>query len=461
MKTIFVSYARVDAGRVADLAGRLRQLGHDVWLDTDLRGGQAWWDEILARIAHCDVFVAVISQASLTSVACTAERDFAIATQRPVLPVAVERFTQALPREISLRQVVDYSGPGQDAAFALAAALGSMAPAPPVPEPLPAPPPAPLSYLTDLYEVLRAPELTKAQQRSIIDQIEPAMRSTDEDERAGAVEVLEMLEARPDLYVDVARRLSVVRSIPTDVDGDGHVDARTTSAADGGTVATIARVDEPSATANRVTSSDRSRWLAIAAVVGVAAVAAGTVLWVRSSNGTVVVQASPTSATAAESPVAGPSPLPAQAAPCPPDSSPSAGTAQSSGPLQAGSVWKGVLTSDPFVRNGAEVINSLDVEMTFSSVLPDGRLRTVVEWTSPRSKATATYLACGRIEGNGAVFLQGDSWISQPFKAATLDTYWLTLSGDSMKGRYQGTSYDPADPLLKGDAGTAELRLSR
>ena len=111
--------------------------------------------------------------------------------------------------------------------------------------------------------------------------------------------------------------------------------------------------------------------------------------------------------------------------------------------------------------NGAEVINSLDVEMTFSSVLPDGRLRTVVEWTSPRSKATATYLACGRIEGNGAVFLQGDSWISQPFKAATLDTYWLTLSGDSMKGRYQGTSYDPADPLLKGDAGTAELRLSR
>ena len=123
-----------------------------------LRGGQAWWEEILRRIADSDVFVAIVSGHTLNSVACKRELEWALAVNKPVLPLAVERLPDALPRTLSMRQIVDYSKPGREAAFALAGALGNLPPAPPVPEPLPEPPQAPLSYLSDLVEQVAQPE---------------------------------------------------------------------------------------------------------------------------------------------------------------------------------------------------------------------------------------------------------------------------------------------------------------
>jgi hypothetical protein len=210
MSTVFVSYAREDATRVKELIHRLPRLGHQVWMDESLRGGQSWWDEILAQIAGCDVFLAVVSPASLSSVACQRERKYAHDLGKPVLPVAVERVTQAMPRELSLRQVVDYSIPGEDAAFALAGALAGLPPAPPLPERLPPPPATPLSYLTDLHEQLETPELTKAQQREILDALEPALRSADTEEQRGGRRLLELLGARDDLFVDTERRIAAL-----------------------------------------------------------------------------------------------------------------------------------------------------------------------------------------------------------------------------------------------------------
>jgi hypothetical protein len=208
VSTVFVSYARDDKARVEPLIRHLPRLGHQVWIDDALRGGQAWWDEILRQIAACDVFLAVVSQASLNSVACRRERVYAHELGRPILPVAVEQLTQAMPRELSLQHVVDYSDPGEDAAFALAGALAGLPPTPPLPDDLPPHPPAPLSYLTDLHEQLETPELTKAQQRQVLDALEPALRSADLEEQRGGRRILELLGARDDLYVDTERRIA-------------------------------------------------------------------------------------------------------------------------------------------------------------------------------------------------------------------------------------------------------------
>lgn len=193
MSSVFVSYAREDTAKAGELVRRLSRLGHQVWSDEALRGGQSWWDEILVQIAGCDVFLAVVSPASLNSVACQRERKYAHDLGKPILPVAVERMTQAMPRELSLRQVVDYSTPGEDAAFALFGALKVLPSAPPPPEPLPPAPEVPLSYLTDLHEELEAAELTRAQQREIVDALEPALRSADTEEQQGGRRLLEIL----------------------------------------------------------------------------------------------------------------------------------------------------------------------------------------------------------------------------------------------------------------------------
>ena len=104
------------------------------------------------------------------------------------------------------RQIVDYSQPGRQAAFALAGGLATLPPAPPLPEQLPEPPPAPLSYLSDLvHHLSRTAPLTHEQQHQILIQLQPALRSADPEERRGGRYVLEMFSKRNDLYADVDR----------------------------------------------------------------------------------------------------------------------------------------------------------------------------------------------------------------------------------------------------------------
>ena len=209
MRQLFISYARENKPDVEALVRDLDALGYQTWVDSSLRGGQTWWEEILRRIADCDVFVAIVSGHTLNSVACKRELEWALALNKPVLPLAVERLPDALPRTLSMRQIVDYSKSGREAAFALAGALATLPPAPPPPEQLPEPPPAPLSYLSDLVDQVSQPEpLTHEQQRQILIQLQPALRSADAEERRGGRYVLEMFSKRDDLYADVDRTLA-------------------------------------------------------------------------------------------------------------------------------------------------------------------------------------------------------------------------------------------------------------
>src|SRR5262249_42673694 len=150
---------------------------------------------------------AIVSRQMLSSVACKRELIWALALNKPVLPVAVERIPEVLPRDLSMREIVDYSQPSKQAAIDLATAVARVAtltPAPLPPEQLPDPPQAPLSSLTDLVDQVYQPDpLTHEQQRQIVIQLQPALRSVDREERDRGWYVLDIFSKRDDLYADV------------------------------------------------------------------------------------------------------------------------------------------------------------------------------------------------------------------------------------------------------------------
>lgn len=223
MRKVFISYARQNKPDVEQLAEHLRVLGCEIWHDSSLHGGQDWWNEILRRIADCDTFIAIISREVLNSTACRREFDWADSLEKPVLPVAVEQPPKALPRRFSERQIVDYSDPAarDRAALLLAGGLATLSAAPPLPDPMPKPPAAPLSYLTDLIDLVAEPKpLDHTQQRHILNHLEPALHSIDPEERRGGSDILEMLSSRDDLYADVYRTINRLKDI---VGGPGPV----------------------------------------------------------------------------------------------------------------------------------------------------------------------------------------------------------------------------------------------
>lgn len=213
MAKVFVSYARDDRARVAMVVQRLQQLEHEVWLDQVLKGGQTWWEEILRQIRECEVFLAIVSPASIDSRACARERAYASALQRPILPVAIAELTYAMPRDLLQRQVIDYAVPTEDAAFRLVAALTGLPPAPALPDPLPEPPDVPLSYLAALLDSAEsAATLGRDEQLQMINELESGLRAADKEERDGAWYVLGLLESRKDLLADTDRAIQRLRS---------------------------------------------------------------------------------------------------------------------------------------------------------------------------------------------------------------------------------------------------------
>lgn len=79
---VFVSYASATREITKELVKDLEDMGHQVWFDQALSGGQLWWDEILKEIRNCDVFIITISPESLISEPCRLEREYASALSK-------------------------------------------------------------------------------------------------------------------------------------------------------------------------------------------------------------------------------------------------------------------------------------------------------------------------------------------------------------------------------------------
>ena len=196
---VFCSYPRARTDDVTRISGYFEQLGQEVWLDRELSGGQEWWDTILSRIRACGCFVFLVCEEALGSRACRAELDYALATNRTVLPVAVgEPVPDAvLPRSLSRLQRIDAGDP-----MRLARALVNLPAPAPLPDPLPEPPPVPISYMDELAAVLEEPELGLAQQRDLLGTLRQRL-ATEEDVPA-VLTLLHRLRRRSDLFAGVA-----------------------------------------------------------------------------------------------------------------------------------------------------------------------------------------------------------------------------------------------------------------
>jgi hypothetical protein len=90
MARIFISYKREERPTVEKLAEKIGFLYHDnniVWYDKEIRGGVDWWQLILSKIAECEVFVYILTNASMQSPYCQAEMREALRLHKPILPI--------------------------------------------------------------------------------------------------------------------------------------------------------------------------------------------------------------------------------------------------------------------------------------------------------------------------------------------------------------------------------------
>jgi hypothetical protein len=210
--TVFVSYASSDVERVTALQRDLGALvGGGVWIDSELHGGQQWWSAILDQIRTCDLFVFALSPRSLRSEACMAELGYAVATNRPLLPVTVgDVGNEPIPPGISNVQIVSYLDRSADNIVELVRALGGAVlraapPTPAVPPPLPA---VPHSYLWPFEELIRRDSLSYAEQRQCALGLEPYLINDEIGDQVRSM--LRKLRGRPDIAESVARQIDAM-----------------------------------------------------------------------------------------------------------------------------------------------------------------------------------------------------------------------------------------------------------
>jgi hypothetical protein len=204
---IFVSYAKEDRPHIESIAARLRQLGHEPWYDQELRSGP-WWDQILAGIRGCELFIATISPAALSSRACLLERRYAADLQRTQLLLMIVPVPHhLLPGDLAPLQIVDYTARDEAAAFRLFGELNTLRPSPPPPSPLPDAPRPPLSHLNRVRDRITGLPMGAREQLEVVDELAQTVRSRDPEEVAAARELLVLLGARTDNFEATAHRI--------------------------------------------------------------------------------------------------------------------------------------------------------------------------------------------------------------------------------------------------------------
>jgi hypothetical protein len=206
MAKLFISYSRSDQVQARLLAADLEDLSHSVWLDAELAGGQLWWEQILKEIRGCEIFVVVMSKASVVdSLACKLEFQYAADLQKPILPVLVAEDVSVslLPAELQKVQFVNYQHRDINSIKALARALQALPLGKELPEPLPPAPEPPISYLASLsHQIDLASFLDLDTQSRIVIELKSSLR--DPATALDAQLLLKRLRGRQDLFAKIA-----------------------------------------------------------------------------------------------------------------------------------------------------------------------------------------------------------------------------------------------------------------
>ncbi len=208
---IFLTYARKDRQQVEALVHDLERARNAVWMDSELTGGQVWWDTILGQIRACDLYVFALSPESLSSRACRLELEYALALKRPLLAVLIRDVAIATaPPAVANTQIIDYRHRTIDSGIALVSAVANRPAAPGLPDPLPVPPAPPVSYMNEFRDLLDAPDLSYTQQRHLLVDLRGYLR--EDDDRDTALELIRSLRARPDIVEGIGREIDTLLS---------------------------------------------------------------------------------------------------------------------------------------------------------------------------------------------------------------------------------------------------------
>ena len=108
---LFISYSLDDKAWTYELWRQLRdELHHDAWIDKRLVAADDWWGAICENIKTCDVFLYIMSPKSVESIYCGGELDYAIALNKPILPLMLKPcyFPQSLrKRRVQYQTITD------------------------------------------------------------------------------------------------------------------------------------------------------------------------------------------------------------------------------------------------------------------------------------------------------------------------------------------------------------------
>src|SRR5260221_2700674 len=229
---IFISYSSKNRSLIETLANDLEALGHDVWFDKELSGGQVWWDQILGAIRDCELCVFALTPQSLESYPCRLEYTYAAAMNKRILPVMMDTVdTDVLPSALAAVQIVDNRRADRQSGFNLSRAITKLPPAKPLPDPLPPPPSAPLSPLARLRDEIEAQSLSFEKQASIIMELKKLV--SHRETAAGARQLMTQLRRRRDLLAQPAEELDAMLKLlaPRSQQGDRTIPGRVLLAA--------------------------------------------------------------------------------------------------------------------------------------------------------------------------------------------------------------------------------------
>lgn len=215
MKRVFVSYSRNNLDAITQLIEDLKAVGIDTWHDQTLTGGQRWWDNILANIRECDIFIFALSPDSWDSEACKSELGYVAQLGKPILPVLVSDGINInlLSPPLNEIQVTDYRRRNKEATFALVKSINTTPPAAALPDLLPIPPHVPVSYLSSLKDQIDSTDpLSAKDQITLLFELEAGLR-----EGHSLMEnrdLLLRLKRRDDLLAKVASKIdAALRSL--------------------------------------------------------------------------------------------------------------------------------------------------------------------------------------------------------------------------------------------------------
>ena len=215
MKRVFVSYSRNNLDAVTQLIEDMNAVGIVTWHDQALTGGQRWWDNILANIRECDIFIFALSPESWDSEACKSELNYAVKLAKPILPVLVSEGINInlLSPPLNEIQITDYRQRDKDAAFALLKSINTAPSAATLPDPLPTPPIVPVSYLSTLKDRIDSTEpLSPQDQIQLLFELEEELqegRSPTETR-----DLLMRLRRRDELLAKIATKIDAALKSP-------------------------------------------------------------------------------------------------------------------------------------------------------------------------------------------------------------------------------------------------------